>query len=1170
MGKSSAKQLVTNYYMSLHYGIASGPVDTLRRLTVNGKVMWQGTVTSPQGININKPDLFGGVKKEGGVVGQAYYLPGRSNQTMPEHLAARSGRTTATSPGYRGLTSIFFVGKATAYDAAYGGGFLWSSNNPLIAQTITATVTRSPKGLETTMALIANPDAPDAPDANPAHMIYECLTNTDWGLGLPASLIDRPSFITCATTLFAEGFGLSMIWTKQATVQDFISEIIDHIQATFFIHPRTGLYTLKLFRDDYDVSTLRRINPDNADLSGFQRKMWGETVNEIAVTWTNPANEEEETVVVQNLSLVEKQGAPAPDSRNYYGIRYSGLAMRVAERDLRSASSPLAAGEGLLDRTFWDTLPGEVLILDWPEYDIADLIVRVVDADYGKIGDSKIKVTLLEDIFSLEHPISDIQPGTGWIEPGEEPAPMAQVEIITLPMFLSSSVLLETDARTLVYPEVVAAILAWQPGFDTDTFDLMSEQPLPNGEVSFQLAGAKTTLDRILLVHAMAAEPSSVLALENLSGVQIGPEVGGFAFIGTGGDAGMEVALVDSYDGLDWTLNRGVLDTVPRAWPIGTPMWFVGAGKKISDDQDSRAAGESPEFKLLSRTSLGVLDASLAPIETGTLTARPHLPLRPANVKVNATGFGAVAIGGSANIAITWSTRNRLLEDGQVVRWNAGSVAPEYAQETVVTVFDQGGAQVYEQGGLWTESGLTLPAAWFARYSALTIRVASRRTGLWSLQAHSIAVTGLPADAGAALPPEPPPVLPPPSPVAAPAEDAFQVVTGTVTGEDGSKVPGLIIFGSPDNANATGLVARYHKATGAVDYVFHPTVDLRAATEIRIILAPLAGLTPYVVDVAYQVDGAPLGEWRTLEPNPITTEASVAGDVATIGGRTPEEIFADINFNAEAIIQALLAAEGVKTTLEKLGAADGLNEAFVLAINAIKVSPTETFAQRLEYIKSQVGDGYASVGFLREAINGALARATLQLDVNGHVVGWVIANDGTLGDMNILVDNFGVVSADDPENPIKVFEINTALGKVRFRADVEIDGNLLVHGSVDTPSLAPNAAAVPTISKGVSAVFCDGTEKVFLEHTVILTRDAMVTADVNMASNFPSGDRTWEAKLYIDGEMEYRIGGANGEASMPMSGARACAAGAITITVTLNSHSSVNVTHKILSSLVVY
>ena len=140
--------------------------------------------------------------------------------------------------------------------------------------------------------------------------------------------------------LFNEGFGMSIQWTRESTIESFVGEILDHIQAALYVDPETGKFTLKLFRDDYDATTLPLISPDNAVLDNYQRKLWGETVNEIIVSWTNPVNEQDETITQQDLGNITVQGGVVSDTRSYYGIRNASLASRVAIRDVRQSSAP--------------------------------------------------------------------------------------------------------------------------------------------------------------------------------------------------------------------------------------------------------------------------------------------------------------------------------------------------------------------------------------------------------------------------------------------------------------------------------------------------------------------------------------------------------------------------------------------------------------------------------------------------------------------------------------------------------------------------------------------------------------------------------------------------------------------------------------------------------------
>lgn len=890
MGKASAKQEIAEYRMSYHLGFCLG-ADAMLRLTLGDKDMWTGRIETEGAVFINQPDLFGGPKREGGPVGHAYFLPGKPDQVLPDVLANRMGKTSANCPAYRGIASVFFVGTLegtgevvqTVPGAGVGlyplwskiptssltyslAGFLWGNNQPFL-QAVAGTFQRYSRGLNPDIAYIENPDKTGWFDSNPAHMIYECYTNQEWGGQLDGpTTIDVASFEAAAQTLYDEGFGLSMAWFRQAKIEDFVQEILDHIQAMVFLDPTTGLITLKLIRNDYDPDDLIELTPDTADLSNFDRRLPGETINEIVVSFTNPLNEQEETVTLQDqANIAMQEGAIISDPRQYYGIRHRGLAASVCARDLRSAAALLATAEAELDRRGWSVKPGSCVKLTWPEYGLDRVIMRVMKVNYGRKGAGKIRLSLVEDVFALEHS-SLAPPASEWSDEAETPAPMTYSRVFTLPAYFLAEMDIETQLQEIEDPEVIAGVLAAQPGRDTTSYELLSEEVTSTGATVFVNKGTRSLVGRSTLPSAFVAEAVTTVPISAWASVFRGPAVGKFLFIGAGGDGETEIAMLGSHDGTNWTIHRGLFDTIPAAWAAGTPVWFVSVDDDIADDQTIRAAGETPEFKLLTTTSKGTLSESAAPVISppAPLTSRPHRPLRPANVKVNGVGFGSVNVSAATNITVTWATRNRLLEDGAVMKWTDAPVTPEHHQQTVVAVYDHpSGALLLAFTGLWTENSLTFPKSYLSRYASVRIDVGSERDGLYAASPHSIVVTGLPNNpTGPALPTLPPPapppdaILPPPQPGAG----AFTATGTAITSAQNASVPAIIVTGSPDSAEAARVVVRYRK-NGTTDWSYEPLADTYPAREEITSVAPN---TVYNVQVGYKNAQGDEGPWLAL------------------------------------------------------------------------------------------------------------------------------------------------------------------------------------------------------------------------------------------------------------------------------------------------------------------
>ena len=894
MGKSAAggKLEVTEYRLSAHVGVALR-LDSVRRVIVDDKEAFRGNVTSNTTLTINKPDLFGGEKKEGGLVGAIEVMLGGDTQLSSSQLATRYGLTPSTAPGFRGFTSLFFRGSgqtASGYFNAWniidgewpgnvgGNGFLWRHNQPFIAQKIEVEGTCAPRTtLNQTYALIPNPDHADRPDANPAHMLWEAYVDDEFGMGTDPSGLDADAFEAAAETLFDEGFGLSMLWTEQTEIEKIVDEILQHIQGTVFTDPDTGKITLKLHRFDYDVETLPVISPDNATLSNWQVRSPGEIVNTLTVSWTNPENEQEESITGHVLAAIDSQdGQAVAGSRNYYAVRHAGLARTLLARDLRESTAHLASCEAVLDRTFWNVKPGDVVKVSWPRRSAYERIMRVGKVNYGKPGASTIRVSLVEDVFALELPPIAIDPGTGWVDPSADPSPLT-MQLTTLPSFFTRNGSLQKGVVAIERPEVLVMSLADSQDEDSLDYELVGEAVDPSGVTRILSRGSMSMTPLSELTATMNAAATSELPATLFTDINWGPQIGGFVWFGYG-DTNQEVALVTGRTETGWTLERGALDTIPRTWAAGTPVWCVNPGARIVDELTPQAGGATVAYRGLDRTSKGLLAYEDASDETATLTERPWLPLRPANVAVNGTAFGSLNVSGTSTIEITWATRNRLLEDTQPLAWTDGSVSPEYRQETIVRFYDVAtGDLVAEYPYLWLDTSISFAKTAFDRWASVRVEVTSRRDDLEALQAHTVTLTGLANNPAAPLPPAPAARTTPPQVFPAPAVDAFVAVAGSDEGPDGSSVPTIVVNGTQDDLDADHLVIRYKK-TGTTVWRDHPSVPLNGEA-VSVEITGVQPTTQYDIEVGYLFDGQP-SVYRTLSD--VTTGSIVSGETVPV------------------------------------------------------------------------------------------------------------------------------------------------------------------------------------------------------------------------------------------------------------------------------------------------
>lgn len=437
MGKKGGDP-VTGYKYSfgIHMGLSRGPLDEVVEVRVGDKTAWTGSVTDTGALNVNAPELFGGNKQEGGVDGSGTLMMGKPDQTAVGALVSMVGHAL---PGFRRMCTYFFNGTI-------------ASNSPY-PKPWKFRVRRATKGWENDApwypekAVIALTGVKDSTTSesdvniramNPAHIILECMTNREWGRGLPMSALDVGSFTACADTLFAEGFGLCMRWTRRDTLKAFVQSVLDAIGAAMYADRETGLLKLKLIRLDYDPATLPIYTSDSgiveikeADVSAL-----GPSVNEIIVEYTDPVSGETRTKGAQNLGLLQStRGVFNSLTKQYPGVPTAELAARVAQRELRLNALALRRFEIVFDRRAWRIPPAGVMRISDPVRGINNVVVRVGRIDDGTLSNGQITITAVQDVFALpQTSFSGTEP-PNWVKPNNKPI-LKEHRAFEVPYFL--------------------------------------------------------------------------------------------------------------------------------------------------------------------------------------------------------------------------------------------------------------------------------------------------------------------------------------------------------------------------------------------------------------------------------------------------------------------------------------------------------------------------------------------------------------------------------------------------------------------------------------------------------------------------------------------------------------------------------------------------------------
>lgn len=578
------------------------------------------------------------------------------------------------------------------------------------------------------------------PDANPALIIHECMVNTVWGKGEDPALIDNASFEAAAQTLYNEFFGLSILWVQQEKVETFIQEILDHIQAFLFQHPATGLWTLKLLRDDYDVATLPVFDETNSVASNRKRRAWGETVNEIVVSYTDPQTEKALTVSSHNLANIQIQGGVVSETRDYYGVRNALLAKFIADRDVREAGYPLFGCELEVNRRAWDLTPGSVIKLSWPEDGLAEVVCRVMEVDYGRPQDRTIKLKIVEDVFALERTTYVAPQGSLWSSTKIAPEPLVYEMAMTapLPALLRAGQALDTiDAA----PSSNGVMLMG----DHDTLAILDiqvqgDKPQANGSTAVAVLATISRTPSGSLASPMVPEATSTLDQATVDEATDYSAASGDLLVLGVSEGLSEIVMLDSFAGGLWTVYRGVWDTIPLAWSAGTRVWSLPTGTSRMDPTE-RSEAETVTYKFLPRMDGGRLPSASAAAVAITVTDRAHAPFRPADTKLDGFGFEGLDYSASlplpATVTATWAGRNRTTEDTIFQRWDAAPVSVETSQTVTLRIENLAGTVVEEIIGL-TGGSHAIPIASLEAPGAGYVAFHAERGGIESWAANRV------------------------------------------------------------------------------------------------------------------------------------------------------------------------------------------------------------------------------------------------------------------------------------------------------------------------------------------------------------------------------------------------------------------------------------------------
>lgn len=684
------------------------------------------TVSGHRDIDIHKPSLFGSSEREGGVAARLTFYDGSD----PNGFAGNFKESDPYWEGQRGLTLPHYKNLSYAVWQGPSNGVVFSSGrksgyigNSTSLWPISFLLRRIPDQLAVSSSTING-------HANAVYCLYELLTNTHYGAGIPTSKFYLLEWQGAAFLAFSNDLEFSYLWNTASPIEDMVGEMLRHVAGVIWTDLQTGLIRIQVLRQESAEGLPQYDNNDFTEISSFSRGSWEDTVNEIKIVYPDysKTNFENSTLTYFEAANFALQGVTKTETITYNGCPTAALASRLAAREARLLCHPYARLTAKIDRKGWLLVPGSRFKFSWPEHGITDLVMRITSIKLGTITDGLIEISAIEDVFAVGEPTFGAPASTIWTDPLAGSALNATAAVGEVPYFYQQSDLIyifsvaaRPNTAHVAYDGAINDVVELSEIDFTPRGVLSAFLPqLTNGDYDTTGFSVQSVVDQ----DVVEAGTATTIAGEAASLAIIGDPSGTHEWIAFESVSGTGTKFLDNV----W---RGLLDTPPRSWPANTPIWFfsVGAGMYPL----TLASSTIYNLNVLPFTMRDQLALGSATDYGYTTTQRALRPLPPYYVLFD--GSYTNEIWTSGDIDLTWREHSRLAMT-QVLKQSVADESPESGVTYEVDVRGESGTVEATYTGIATPSFTYTAADQITDFGVaqgiLTFDIYSSRDGLRS------------------------------------------------------------------------------------------------------------------------------------------------------------------------------------------------------------------------------------------------------------------------------------------------------------------------------------------------------------------------------------------------------------------------------------------------------
>ncbi|MAD98714.1 MAG: putative tail protein [Prokaryotic dsDNA virus sp.] len=681
---SSTRVIVAyRYYLTMDLALAMGPGITCTEIYVDDKLAWSGNTggAGPAAVS-NVGISFGGYKKGGEMNMAGTFYSGADNLVdQPVDLLIENKVGAGQVPAYLGTSHIVLGGELGESAQLRKMSFI------LECYTNDLGLTGAGKIGE---------------DMNPAEALYQIFTDEWRGLGISPSLLDISSLISIGETLYLEGNGVSVQVTAESTGKKVVEEILRQIDGVAYQDPETGRIKFKLIREDYDINVIPTYDEDDIiKVDNFSRSGWDEVIAQVKVSFRSREKDSDIVAVSQDMATAGMIGRLRSTTIAMPFCYDPDLANQIASRERAQLSIPLFRITLQMNRNANTLRPGDVFKLNWSEYGIQNLVLRVQEFDFGSLLDGKIVVRCLQDKFALSTVVFASPEQTNWVAPIVDPQQIVTSEIVEMPRFYMNRVEFPIpDGNAGVIP------LALKPSTASSTYDLLAG--IVSGDLDtrepqeLDYPGSGTLTSTYSQTAGFDGVDATGFTISNVVGeffpassvsdIRLG-EVG---IIYMDGEFIGYTSAVDNLDGT-WTISgiyRGLLGTRPREHAVGTRIWQINPemfGLGTLDNLDEEG---TLYYKLLDRVGPTAIDDDEVAEASQVMQRWARRGQRVRDIRLDGARTGITVDGTTTTKTVSWKRTNR--EASQIVLETDADQTPDVS-DAVSEVYD---VYVYNNGAV--------------------------------------------------------------------------------------------------------------------------------------------------------------------------------------------------------------------------------------------------------------------------------------------------------------------------------------------------------------------------------------------------------------------------------------------------------------------------------------